>query len=63
MTEKEMLEALEYARKESEKGYTVYALCNGQYLEVTKGAGIVEILKDEGFWLVAIFEHGHRVEA
>lgn len=64
MTEKQMLDKLEAIRKASQQdGKIYYALCNGEDLVFTTSYATKEAFKEGGFWVVAIFEHGHRVEA
>lgn len=64
MTEKEMLEMLEEARVKSEtKGVPIYAISNGEYVLYTPEGRAKNAMEKRGYWVVAIFEHGHRVEA
>lgn len=68
MNEKEMLATLEEARLASEEPnpFPVYAYGNGKnikwYREYNVKA-VKKFLANQGYWLVAIFENGHRVEA
>lgn len=67
MTEKEMLEQLEFARKTSEEfSVKVYALSNGKQVTVIDERTYKKTREDSkkrGYWVAAIFENGHRVEA
>lgn len=63
MTEREMLEAIKDARLASESMGTVWALSNGKEIRSAYTYDRVRSYKENGFWVCAIFENGHRVEA
>lgn len=61
--EMKMINKLEELRVESLEGHRVYALSDGYQI---LGAGTewhVDLLKKLDYWVCAIFENGHRVEA
>lgn len=66
--EKEMLAKLEEARLASEdpNPFPVYAYGNGKNITWHREYNVnsmKKFLEKQGYWLVAIFENGHRVEA
>lgn len=64
MTEMQMLEKLEAIRKASEDGKCIYyAMGNGSDIFCTVDPLVKEAKKEDGYWVVAIFEHGHMVQA
>ena len=64
MTEKQMLDKLEATRRASQQANgTYYALGNGEHIFCTVNPALKEAKEKDGYWLVAIFENGHRVEA
>ena len=46
----------------STSGATVWVLSNGEKLEYTSFENWRRNLEKSGFWLVAIFKHGYRVD-
>jgi hypothetical protein len=63
-----MLETLEEARKESENPcpFAIYAYGNGKeitYHRSFNDSALRPFLMQQGYWLVSIFQNGHRVEA
>lgn len=63
MTEEMMLAELERGRKISENGHTVWAMGDGESICLTTNRNNVGGYEKLGFWVISIFEHGHRVEA
>lgn len=67
MVENAMLFMLEEARQESERyAGQVYAIGNGKqvtYFYDTNKNELMPYFESKGFWLVSIFQNGHRVEA
>ena len=64
MKEREMLNTLEEARLYSASiGDTVWAFSNGEHVVFTTGEFSRNYLSTHGYWIAAIFENGHRVEA
>ena len=75
MTEREMIQRLEEARQFSEtNNATVIAMGNGENIVWFKegetfkecnlaGKTMKETFEFIGYWVVSIFENGHRVEA
>lgn len=57
------IEKLEEARKLSEDGkFTYYVLSSGDRVTWEVSPDVKSFMLDNGYWLVAIFENGHRVE-
>ena len=68
MSEKQMLDELEEARKASEEPnpFPVYALSNGNEIKWYRSYNynaLKGLLEKQGFWVCSIFENGHRIEA
>lgn len=71
MTELEMLQELENARRFSERNnVTVIAMGNGKNIEwfkegetVANGQLAKDFFEESGYWVVSIFVNGNRVEA
>ena len=65
--EMKMIEALEMAREMSEyNDCPIYAFGNGENIKVVAKKDwfneVSEKLENKGYWVVSIFENGHRVE-
>lgn len=68
MTDLEMMNKLEEARKASKEPcpFGVYAYSNGsdiRYHRSFNDKALRPFLEKNGYWLCSIFENGHRVEA
>ena len=68
MSEEKMLERLEIAREISECcDVAIYAFGNGERIKIVPKYSYFEKMSEQLFekdyWIVSIFENGHRVEA
>ena len=67
MSEEKMFDKLEAARLESmNERHPIYAFSNGQdirYYPSYNAKKLRPYLESIGYWVAAIFENGHRVEA
>ena len=60
---KEMIEKMEETRQVSKDGCIYYAMCNGKEVVRTGYPDTKQYLEDNGYWVCAIFQNGHRVES
>lgn len=63
MTDQMIQAKVEKAIKDSIRYGICYILSNGKELLVVVTAELKETLKEKGYWVAAIYEHGHPVEA
>ena len=64
MTNEMIANTIEEARSFSAKKFcTVYLMSNGENLTYVVHASTRRWKEEEGYWVAAIFEDGHRVES
>lgn len=63
MTDQMIQEAIARAVKASKDYGICYLLSNGKNLDTAVTTEMKEYLKERGYWVAAIYEHGHQVAA
>lgn len=63
MTDQMIQEKILKAIEDSKRYGICYILSNGQNLQTAVTAYLKETLKEKGYWVAAIYEHGYQVEA
>ena len=63
MTDQMIRTKIEKAIHDSERYGICYVLSNGKDLQTVVTANLKEDLKEKGYWVAAIYEHGYQVEA
>lgn len=62
MTDEMIRNSFDYAKNLSLNGSTVWIMANGRQLTVVTNWGGRQELIRQGYWVVAIYEHGHQVD-
>lgn len=62
MTEEMMKKTTDEALFANQMGYTAWVMSNGEELKVAWTTREEDNAKKNGFWVAAIFEHGHMVD-
>ena len=63
MTDKEIQEKIQKAIEDNKRYGICYLLSDGKRLQTAVTANLKETLKEKGYWVAAIYEHGYQVEA
>lgn len=62
MTDREIQEVVKRAIEDSKRHGICYILSNGQKLQTAVTAFLKETLKEKGYWVAAIYEHGYQID-
>ena len=62
MTDKEIQVKIQKAIEDSKRYGICYILSNGQELQTAVTAELKESLKEKGYWVAAIYEHGYQID-
>lgn len=62
MTDQMVQEAIAKAVKASKEYGICYLLSNGKTLETAVTSELKEYLKERGYWVAAIYEHGLQID-
>lgn len=63
MTDQMIQAKIQKAIEDSKRYGICYILSNGKELQTVVTANLKESLKEKGYWVAAIYEHGYQVEA